>query len=260
MEGAASAANAIVYEDRAVNVKYGTAEELAASGVRKNVERAGVLRAIQIEGVELQPCGGTHVQRSGQIGMVMVRGVSRIRQDWRVEFACGGRAERLARGDFAALKAVAQRLGCSLLEVAATAERVVAERDTHFKASRASTEKLAEVEARAAVQDVAMGVDGVRLVEQVFEGVAPEYVQSFAREVAKSEKTVALVVRRECGHIFFSQHPAAGKDMNALLVEVFKRIDGKGGGSRDSARGRLAEPERAREFLTLAVGALRPGQ
>ena len=260
MEGAASAANAIVYEDRAVNVKYGTAEELAAFGVRKNVERAGVLRAIEIEGVELQPCGGTHVQRSGQIGMVMVRGVSRVRQDWRVEFACGGRAERLARGDFAALKAVAQRLGCSLLEAAATAERVVAERDTHFKASRASTEKLAEVEARAAVEDVEMGVDGVRVVQQVFEGGAPEYVQSFAREVAKSEKTVALVVRRECGHIFFSQHPAAGKDMNALLAEVFKRIDGKGGGSRDSARGRLAEPERAREFLTLAVGALRPGQ
>ena len=94
VENAARAANEIVYEDRAVNVKYGTAEGLAAAGARKTVERVGVLRAIEIESLELQPCGGTHVQRTGQIGMILVRGVSRIRQDWRVEFACGRRAEK----------------------------------------------------------------------------------------------------------------------------------------------------------------------
>ena len=116
MESAARATNEIVYEDRAVNVKYGTAEELAAAGVRKTVERAGVLRAIEIESLELQPCGGTHVQRTGQIGMILIRGVSRIRQDWRVEFACGLRAEKFACEDLAMLKAVAQRLNCSVQE------------------------------------------------------------------------------------------------------------------------------------------------
>src|SRR3984893_8442241 len=97
LDRAMATANDVVYADRAVNVKYGSAEELAAAGVRKTVERAGTLRAIEIESLELQPCGGTHVQRTGQIGMILVRGVSRIRQDWRVEFACGRRAERLAR-------------------------------------------------------------------------------------------------------------------------------------------------------------------
>ncbi|MEQ1473869.1 MAG: alanyl-tRNA editing protein, partial [Candidatus Acidiferrum sp.] len=83
LESAARKANEIIYEDRAVNVKYGTAEELAAAGVRKTVERAGVLRAIEIEALDLQPCGGTPVRRTGQIGMIQIRGVSRIRQDWR---------------------------------------------------------------------------------------------------------------------------------------------------------------------------------
>ena len=94
LDGAMAAANDVVYADRAVNVKYGTAEELAAAGVRKTVERSGTLRAIEIEALELQPCGGTHIQRTGQIGMILVRGVSRIRQDWRVEFACGGCSRR----------------------------------------------------------------------------------------------------------------------------------------------------------------------
>jgi alanyl-tRNA synthetase len=249
LEGAATAANKIVYEDRAVNVKYGTAEELASAGVRKTVERTGVLRAIEIESLELQPCGGTHVRRMGQIGMILVRGVSRIRQDWRVEFACGKRAEQLAREDFAALKAVAQKLNCSVPETVSAAERVVAERDAHFKSARASIEKMAEADARTALQSTEAGADGIRVVARVFQGVAPEYVQCFAREVAKAENSVAFIVRSQCGHIFFAQHPSAGKDMNALLAATLKDVGGKGGGSRDSARGRLVDPQRASEFL-----------
>jgi alanyl-tRNA synthetase len=257
LDGAMNAANDVVYADRAVNVKYGTAEELAAAGVRTTVERTGTLRAIEIESLELQPCGGTHVQRTGQIGMILVRGVARIRQDWRVEFACGRRAERLAREDFATLRAVSQRLNCSPQESVAAAERVVAERDAHFKSARASIRKLAEMDARAHVQEVQAGADDLRVVAKLFENDSPEYVQAFVREVAQAENTVALVVRTECGHVFFSQHPTAKKDMNALLTETLKQVAGKGGGSRDSARGRLADAQRASEFLTIAAAALR---
>ena len=257
LDSAMAAANDVVYADRAVNVKYGSAEELAAAGVRKNVERTGTLRAIEIEALELQPCGGTHVQRTGQIGMIFVRGVSRIRQDWRVEFACGRRAERLAREDFATLRAVAQRLNCSPQEAVSAAERVVGERDAHFKSARASIQKLAEIDAQAYLQQVPVGADGLRVVAKLFEGEPAEYVQSFAREVAQAENTVALLVRGEDGQIFFSQHPSAKKDMNALLAEALKHVAGKGGGSRDSARGRLADPQRASEFLTIAA-TLRP--
>jgi alanyl-tRNA synthetase len=258
VDRAMAAANDVVYADRAVSVRYGTAEQLAAAGVRKTVERSGTLRAIEIEALELQPCGGTHVQRTGQIGMILVRSVSRIRQDWRVEFACGRRAERLARTDFAALRAVAQRLNCSLAEVVATSERVTAERDAHFKSARASIQKLAELDARTAVQEMEADAEGMRVIAKLFENDPPEYVQAFARGVAKAENTVALVVRSECGHIFFSQHPTGKRDMNALLGEALKRVPGKGGGSRDSARGRLADPQRAAEFLSIAAALLRP--
>jgi alanyl-tRNA synthetase len=258
LDGAMAAANDVLYADRAVSVRYGTAEELAAAGVRKTVERSGTLRAIEIEALELQPCGGTHVQRTGQVGMIFVRGVSRIRQDWRVEFACGRRAERLAHEDFATLRAVAQRLNCSPQEAVSAAERVVAERDAHFRSAKASLQKLAELDARASAQEVAVDADGLRVVAKLFEGETPEYVQAFAREVAQAENAVALLAHTESGQVFFSQHPTAKKDMNALLSEALKHVPGKGGGSRDSARGRLADPQRASEFLTFSTTALRP--
>src|SRR3974377_2225228 len=83
LEGAQRAANQIIFEDRPVNVRYGTANQLARVGVRKEVDREGILRAIEIEGADLQPCGGTHVRTTGQIGMILVRRCSKIRQGWR---------------------------------------------------------------------------------------------------------------------------------------------------------------------------------
>jgi alanyl-tRNA synthetase len=260
LDGASVAVNEIVYQDRVVGVKYGAAEELAAAGVRKTVEREGVLRAIEIDSLELQPCGGTHVRRTGQIGTILLRGVSKIRQDWRVEFVCGARAERMARGDCAMLTTLARKLNCSMAETVVAAERAVAERDANFKSARASMAKLAELDARVAVTGSQMRPDGLRVIVRLLDGVSVEYAQSFAREVSKTEKSVALLMRRECGSVFFSQNSSAGKDMNAILGETLKEIGGKGGGSRDTARGRLAEPQRGEELLERALARLGVGE
>jgi alanyl-tRNA synthetase len=52
--------------------------------------------------------------------------------------------------------------------------------------------------------------------------------------------------------MFFAQHATSGKDMNALLKEVLAKIGGKGGGSRDFARGRLDAAAQAEKALALA--------
>jgi alanyl-tRNA synthetase len=259
LDDAASAANEIVYEDRAVTIKYGTAEELAAAGVRKTVERSGILRAIEIEALELQPCGGTHVKRTGQIGTILLRSVSKVRQDWRIEFVCGQRAEKAARADFSTLKSVAAKLNCAPQETAAAAERLVAERDAHFKSARASIEKLAALEARASVVAAELRPDGLRLIARVIENESPEFVVSFAREAAKAENTVALLLHAETGDVYFARHAALSDNMSALLKQSFAHVPGKGGGTPDFARGRLQDPTRSHEFLTCAVAMLRPG-
>jgi alanyl-tRNA synthetase len=252
LEGAERAANKIIFEDRPVTVRYGAAEDLAELGVRKEVDRKGILRAIEIEGADLQPCGGTHVKSTGQIGTLLVRRCTKMRQDWRVEFVCGGRAERAARQDFLRLRAAAEKLSCSPEEVVAAAERALSERDANFKRTRALLERLAEIEAGQAVREAAAGTDGLRIVHRVFEDVEPEFLGYFATEVAKTEKSIALLARLGCGHTLFAQHPTAGKDMNALLKQVLAKVGGKGGGTRDFARGRLDDAAQAEKALALA--------
>ena len=259
LEGAERAANQVVFEDRPVNVRYGTADEFAQQGVRKELDRKGILRAIEIEAADLQPCGGTHVKRTGQIGLVLVRRCVKVRQDWRVEFVCGGRAERLARHDFELLRDAAEKLSCAAEDIVDASVRAIAERDANFKARRALQERLAEAEAPLALHATSSGGDGLRIVSRVFEGVAADYLGFFATAFAKSEKAIALLATAEGGHLLFAQHSSAGKDMNALLKEALEKVGGKGGGTRDFARGRLNDAKQAERALSLAKEMLAAG-
>ena len=256
LEGAERAANQVVFEGRPVNVRYGTADQLSQLGVRKEVDRKGLLRAIEIEAADLQPCGGTHVKSTAEIGLILVRRCTKVRQDWRVEFACGGRAERLARRDFQILRQAAEKLSCAPEDVVSAAGRALAERDTHFKSLRAAQERLAEAEATLALQTVVPGANGVRVVSRVFDGVPSDYLGFFATAFTKSENAIALLAAAEGGHLLFAQHASAGKDMNVVLKEVLEKIGGKGGGSRDFARGRLADAAKVQQALDAAMSRI----
>jgi alanyl-tRNA synthetase len=255
LEGAERAANQIVFEDREVNVRYGTADQLSRLGVRKEVEREGILRAIEIESADLQPCGGTHVKRTGQIGLILVRRCTKVRQDWRVDFVCGARAERVARKDFLLLRETAEKLDCASDDLASAAAKSVSERDANFKNARANLQRLAEAEARLALQAVRSGPEDLRILARRFEGLPPEYLGLFATEFVKNEKAIALLAADD-GSLLFAGHASAGKNFADLLKKVVEKVGGKGGGTQSFARGKVSDSAKVDDALVFAKESL----
>ena len=257
LRGAQRAANQIIFEDRPVNVRYGTADQLAEQGVRKEVDREGILRAIEIESADLQPCGGTHVKSTGQIGLLLIRRCSKIRQDWRVEFACGGRAERLATADFQLLRAIADRLSCGPEEILSAIDKSSAERDAQFKTLRKALQQLAEARAKLLVAATSPAPDGVYLIAELLREENPDLLLPLATELAKNENTIALLIHEPTGQLVFAQSPATGKDLQAVLTQVLATVPGKGGGTKDFVRAKLAEPSTSASALALAAQLVR---
>jgi misacylated tRNA(Ala) deacylase len=72
-----------VEEDHPVSARWITDDELAANSdlVRtmsvKPPMGTGKVRVLEVEGVDLQPCGGTHVAATGEIGRVRVRKIEK---------------------------------------------------------------------------------------------------------------------------------------------------------------------------------------
>ena len=89
--------NRLIREDHTVQARWITDEELAAKPelVRtmsvKPPMGTGRVRLLEVNGVDLQPCGGTHVARTGEIGTVEVTKIeNKGRQNRRVNIVFAG--------------------------------------------------------------------------------------------------------------------------------------------------------------------------
>jgi alanyl-tRNA synthetase len=258
LEEAERRVNEIIFEDRVVAVQFGTAEELAEAGIRKKVEREGVLRAIEVVGFDRQPCGGTHLERTGQAGLLLIRKLERRRDLWRVEFVCGYRALAAARGDFAALGQAASLLSCGLPDVPAVLAKMIEEKRGLHGAVKRLEERLAEQEARALLATgSAEKQGGVRIVARALEEATPGYLGLIAGKLVGEAGVVALLASRGTGHVVFAQSKGFQNDMGALLRETLKEFGGKGGGAKDFAQGSMPDPAKADELLARAAERLK---
>ena len=86
--------NALVARDAPVRERWITDEELDANPTLvktmsvKPPRGAGRVRLVEIDGIDLQPCGGTHIRRTGEIGRVAVTDIEKKgKQNRRVRIA-----------------------------------------------------------------------------------------------------------------------------------------------------------------------------
>lgn len=75
--------NALIARDAPVTERWITDEELDANpGLVKTMSvkpprGSGRVRLVEIEGIDVQPCGGTHVRRTGEIGRVTITDIEK---------------------------------------------------------------------------------------------------------------------------------------------------------------------------------------
>ena len=81
----------------------------------------------------------------------------------------------------------------------------------------------------------------------------PKMLLPLATELAKNERTIALLIYEPTGQLVFAQSPAAGVDLGAALKRVLATIPGKGGGTHDFVRAKLLDPSQSRAALEMAT-------
>jgi alanyl-tRNA synthetase len=235
--------NEIIFEDRPVHVRFGTGAELALLGVKKESEREGTLRAVQIEGVDIQACGGTHVCRTGQIGMILVRRIKKVRENWRVEFVCGQRARQVARTDFTLVEEISQRLTCGSDTIHAAITRIINERNAGNRMGQRYLVESAALQAQVLLtkEREQHAADPPRVVSGVLADADNEYLRTVATNITTEPGVVALLGSESNGMIVMARSEGVSVDMNALLREAVKSSGGKGGGTKEFAQGSVPE-------------------
>lgn len=87
-----AAANEVVWKDVPVQVAYPDAEQLKTVPYRSKKELSGWVRIVTIPGADICACCGTHVQHTGEIGLVKIFSCVKFHEGVRLEILCGRRA------------------------------------------------------------------------------------------------------------------------------------------------------------------------
>lgn len=230
-------ANRVVWEDRAVAVRFVTAEEAAGMALRKAPSRAGSLRLIDVDGFDLSACGGTHVSRTGAVGVIAVSGWERFRGGTRVEFVCGGRALARFRSWRLAFGELNRLLSTDPAALGSSVERLQSEQKTLLRSLRAAQDELAAHRARALVARGERAGSRLVIVEAI-DGLDPQGLKTLAVAAAQApDAAVALFTTSSPALVVIARHAAVDMDAASVLKSLTAMFGGKGGGKTDLAQG-----------------------
>lgn len=232
-------ANAIVTENRAVRVDFEDAD--AATGLRKASSREGSLRIVTIEGLDRSACGGTHVRATGEIGLISIRKVERVKQLARLEFLCGGRAVRRARADADLITALAAAQSATPDELPALLDGQRAE----LKAGAASRRELEEALAGYRARELYAATQpdgGGRRTAVLREPRGPvERLRPLAQAFASLPQAVFVGIVEEPAGLILAAAPDAGLDAGRALKAALESHGGRGGGNARLAQGTVRD-------------------
>jgi alanyl-tRNA synthetase len=244
IRGAEDVANAVVWDDRPVRVKFAAAEEARALPLRKESLRGGALRLIEVDDFDLSACGGTHVTRTGAIGIIAVASWERFRGGTRVEFLCGGRALGRFRQWREALGEARRHLSVHPGELGAAVEKLQLENKAMQRSLRGVQEQLAVYEAQALVSR-AESIPGRRVLVEALDGWDAAGLKAMAAAATATEPTLSIALFNRAQPIVavVAAGSGAGVDASAVLKRLVAAFGGRGGGRRELAqRGGFTAP------------------
>jgi alanyl-tRNA synthetase len=235
-------ANAVVWEDRPVTVRFVSADDATRLPLRKAPARAGELRLVDVADFDLSACGGTHVTRTGAIGIIAVSGWERVKGATRVSFVCGGRALASHR----ALRDVVVGATRALSVVPAAVPEAIQRLQQDVKAAKKVTDELRQARAMrhgAALRESAEVIGAARVVL----AMEPESDAALLKVTAASVVTEPGFVAVLAGAgaptpVVVARSNDVSVDAARLVRQLIERFGGRGGGRPDLAQGGVGAP------------------
>ena len=211
----------------------------------------GDIRLVEIEGVDLNTCGGTHLRHTGELECMVLLGTEPLRGGLRLFFVAGGRVRRRLAAHEARTAALRGLLGAPDAELVAVLQGKLEQALGAEKRLRRTEEELAE--ALAGGLAAAPGV----LAEAHLGERDMAFLQRLARLVltAAPAKTVFLTAEAAGQGVFLlSAGSEAALDIPALGRGVAEALGAKGGGSGKSFQGKAPDLAGRAQAVALLQG------
>lgn len=225
-------ANEAVYRNIPIQVSYPSQEELSALNYRSKKELTGEIRIVTIPGYDVCACCGTHVARTGEIGMIRLLSAQRYKGGTRVSLLCGGKALADCRENAQSVNTVSVLLSAKPEEISPAVEHLLEENNALKQELVSLRDQIFEAKAAA----IASGTGNICVFEP---GLAPNDLRRFCLLLCGKCSGTAAIFSGDEDMGYKYAIGSTNEDVRPLGKELNQGFSGRGGGSKELVQGSL---------------------
>lgn len=231
--------NKIILENRKIESKWVTQDELSNYPLRKELSVSENIRLVIIPEFDYNGCGGTHPHSTSGVASLKILSLENQKNMIRVSFVAGNRVLKQLHEKQQVVSELSSLLNAPQNGMAEAVTRMLGQSKEQAKELKEMKEKLLEYEATALFSKTEV-VSGRTIIKSVFQNREMAELQSIARKLVSARDDInVFLVSDNGGKLQFvgARGSKSNMNMKSIAKEVFAFINGKGGGRENFVQG-----------------------
>ncbi|HKL74599.1 MAG TPA: DHHA1 domain-containing protein [Halanaerobiales bacterium] len=251
--------NEVIYKNENISSEFPGEEKLNDLSLRKAAVVDENIRIVKINGVDVIPCGGTHLKNTGQIGIISIIDQEKYKDGTRITFLCGKRALNDYNFKNDIITKARDILGVQNENINSEIERLKSELDDKEKNVEELKNELLDYRVEKLIKN-SEKYNNYKLVNEVYEEGDYSDIRLMANKLVEYDDTIVIFGQKNNNTSRLILGKAANiekLDMNEMIGEVMELLEGNGGGHEFFAQGGGSNPEKLAKAVELADKKIR---
>ncbi|TVX92635.1 alanyl-tRNA editing protein [Paenibacillus agilis] len=240
-----------IYLNRKVTNYFVSQEQAAVLPLVKQPKVTDDIRIVEIEGIEYNACGGTHVSATGEIGMIKLLKAEKQKGNTRIYFKCGYRALNEFNAGMDILGSLSVKFKAAKDEIL---ERV-AKWDQEQKQIQAELNAV-KAENDAYLAEKLLAERQGSLIQHVFADKSLKDIQNLAAKLTEQTDVLVLFMSNADHKVVLAQGGENALACGAFFKQHLADYGGKGGGSDKMAQAGFGTSADAEAFYHFTAQSL----
>lgn len=232
--------NEIIRENITVEFLNITKKEAKKLKIKEDLSKLGDnIRVVKIDDIDMNLCCGVHMKNTLDLRVIKIKKFEKYKKATRIEFLCGTKAieEMLKRENY--LNKICKLLSSNEEDAYKGIENLNNKLNEVNKENRRLEEIISNYEVKEMIES-AEKINNMNVIVKVYENKTMNYMNKIANKIIEKENNIGLFALKNDDRLnllFACSKNLEKMDMNILLKDSIKLIDGKGGGSKVLAQG-----------------------
>ena len=239
-----SRVNQYIYDNIPL-VKYVVGEDqLSSLPLRKIPDVTDEIRIVEIKGIDTSACCGTHVMRTGELGLIKLLKTEKQKGNVRLHFKCGKRALLDYHASHSLLTQIANKFSTNRSNILETISKL----ENDNKHLQKEIDSLKEQNDQFFAQELLVENQEKVIIHMSLERGFKE-IQSLSKQLTNLTDRVIMLASLSEKRLLISHNGSHSLHCGQLFKEHLSNYGGKGGGNATSAQAGFTSTDDLNEFI-----------